>query len=103
MIEFESVRYSQKEAYEQEASRSMLGEGGVPFENEEDYIDKISIDMRKIVGFSGGFVWYNGENLHCVYAHEKKDRQTVNLLINYEEFKKLFVKINTKVTLGKKS
>ena len=98
IIEFESIRYSLKEDYEKEASKAIVGDSGVSFENEHDYIAKIAIDIKKIVGFSGGHVWYNGDQLDCVYAHEKDNIQSVNLLIKYEDFKKLFVKVNEKVT-----
>jgi len=46
--------------------------------------------MNNIVDFSGGRVYINNQVKQCIYAITKKGDMTPNILISYEDFKKVF-------------
>jgi len=91
IVEFDTVRGSLKESFDNDAANDL----GVStsFDKSFDYISKIALNLDLIIGFVGGKIYYNGQELDCVYA-EEKDNHTVGLLIKYEDFKKLYERQN---------
>lgn len=92
LVEFESVRSDLKESYDRDLKRDLTGEASVPFECEEDYIEKITIEMNQVIEFNGGRVYLNGKRMNCTYV-VTEDGISPNLLIPYEEFKRIYTKL----------
>lgn len=90
IVEFKSVRYDSKEAYEKMLSEEISGISSIPFENEDDYVSYITVDMSTVIDFAEGRVHLNGEELQCVYVNTSENNSIPNLLISYAEFKNVF-------------
>lgn len=98
LVEFLTVRSSLKESYEKDVAVDINGINSVPFENEEDYLAPITIDMTDIQEFVSGKTYLNGEEKDCIYAlRYNGEGMTPALLTSYEEFKVIF-----KLATGKK-
>lgn len=87
VIEFLHVRSELKESYD----REMLEEMGqtLPFENQDDYVTTMSMNIKDVVLFCAGHIYYNDQRLDCVYV-VTKDTSNIALLCKYKDFKLLY-------------
>lgn len=90
LIEFDTIRSSSKETHERSLQAETAGEASVPFHRTEDYKTQVTIDMDNIIDFTGGTVWFNDTRYECIYAYDTDANMSCNLLISYEDFKKVF-------------
>jgi hypothetical protein len=90
LIEFDTVRRSSEETYNRDIQSDTTGEASVPFHRQYDYKTQVTIDMDNIRDFTAGRVYFNEQCYECVYAYEEDGTQTNNLLISYEDFKRVF-------------
>lgn len=89
LVEFETIRSCSKESHELNIKKETTGIASVPFEREQDYKTKMTIELDNIKDFTGGRVFFNNQRLDCVYAYNQDNEITSNILISYEDFKKL--------------
>jgi len=99
LVEFLTLRDSDKEAYEK-VQRAMLAEkndellGGssaaIPYENEEDFTTRMVLDMDTVVDFQEVEMHYNGIPVKGVICKLASDMFTRNILIDFEDFKRIF-------------
>jgi hypothetical protein len=93
IVEFETVHSDLEESYQRGVTEELQGIAHVPFAHENDYITNITIEMSNVIDFKGGKVWFNGEPRDCVYVKSAIDEGyywSQNLLMSYQDFKKLF-------------
>jgi len=90
LIEFDTVRSSSQEAHERMLLEETSGMASVPYFREQDYKTQITIDMDKVVDFTGGRVDFNDTTYECVYVYDKHGTMSCNLLISYQDFKTAF-------------
>lgn len=90
IIEFDTIRSSYKESHERDIAIDLNGAASVPFHRSEDYMTQIAVDMDRIVDFSGGRVFFNDQEVECVFAYDDEGNSSTNLLMTYKEFKKVF-------------
>src|SRR3972149_6144593 len=67
------------------------------FTRTKDYMAKTAIDLMKVSGYDEGTVYYNDQNLSCVYAEfttEHGNYYSRNLLIKLSDFKLLIEFVN---------
>jgi hypothetical protein len=88
LIEFDTVRSSTKEHWERDIQEE-LG-NTPPFERSDDYKTRVTLDMDRIVDFTGASVWFNDKRYECVLGFDKDGLYTIPLLISYDDFKKVF-------------
>lgn len=93
IVEFNHVRNSSREQYQKDIKREVSGEMSVTFENEEDYISKLYIEMDDVVDFVVGKCFWNEEELECVYVRLSSEEWTPNVLLSGEKFKRLLEKL----------
>ena len=93
LVEFKSVQAWWKEQYQKDIDRDLKGRASVPFENKEDVIMSITIEMDEVMEFEEGIVFHNDTPHPCVYVTSRDREYTSrNLLIDYDDFKILFEK-----------
>ena len=97
LVEFECVVIDSLESFERIQMENISGENSVPFYRERDYKSTVVVDLNTIVGWNVGGVWYNTKKLNCIYAYDSEGIFTENLLIEADEFKKIY-----ELTTGKK-
>ncbi len=90
IVEFDTVRCCAKELYDREIAKEVSGEASVPFYREHDYKTKMTVELDRIVDFTAGRVFMNDQCFECVYAYDSENEMSPNLLISYEDFKKMY-------------
>jgi hypothetical protein len=89
LIEFDTVRSSSKESFEKQ-KLTEVAPSSVPFENENDYVSTIVVDMNTVIDFVGARIYLNSEYKECVYCRTSGDEALPNILINSSDFKRVF-------------
>lgn len=90
IVEFDTVRSSVKESFEREKQADIGCEASIEFNREQDYKTQVAVDLDKVLDYTGGRVWYNSEELECVYLYYNEGVMSPNVLISYADFKKVF-------------
>lgn len=91
LIEFDTIRGSRKESWEKEIQADLNGESSVPFQNSEDYMTQITVEMNNIIDFTGGRFWFNDKEYDCVYVNDENESLSmIPIMLSYKEFKKVF-------------
>ena len=91
VVEFDCVRCSNKEMYDRDVAEDKKLYD-VPFEHSDDYLGKISVDMRTVVDFAQGRIYFNDEMYECIYVRTNQNEAIPNLLIPYKDFKRIYEK-----------
>lgn len=94
LVEFETVKRSAREQYENEEAARINGTEATNLNNREDFKCSIVVDMASVLDFEEGVVYYNGQEMSCVYARIDTEVWTRNLLISFDSFKTLFERVN---------
>jgi len=93
IIEFKHVRTSLEEEHERYIKAELQGETSVPFQREDDYIAPFFLEMDDVLDFVEGTIWWNDQNLPCVYVRRHSESITCNILISGVKFKELLEKV----------
>jgi len=100
LIEFDFSKECEKEMHEKALKEELHGAMSVNFENEEDYITKLIIDIDDVISFVGGKVWYNDMEINGTYVKFTDRSWSGALLISVENFKQIFEKQTGKKVLN---
>lgn len=90
LVEFKTIKTSYPERWQKEIEEDINGRSSVGPFNQEDWVGRVCVELDEIIDFEETVIYQNNIPRQCVIGYDSEGRATRNLLVKYDDFKKLY-------------